>query len=123
MAGTWRLTAPLPSGRIGLKAASVDNKILVFGENITILIQIIDTKYLHFAGGYDYDHGWEEYVKLMKPFQKNEKKMKDFENIYYLNDILQYNRKNHIWQKVGEMKERRVDHAVAVLADVNILCP
>ena len=34
MAGTWRLTAPLPSGREELSAASVENNIFVFGENI-----------------------------------------------------------------------------------------
>ena len=34
MAGTWRLTAPLPFARWELRAASVDNSILLFGENI-----------------------------------------------------------------------------------------
>ena len=38
--GTWRLTAPLPSARDGLSAAVVDNKILVFGENILCYINI-----------------------------------------------------------------------------------
>ena len=32
--GTWSLTAPLPSPRAGLSAAVLDNKILIFGENI-----------------------------------------------------------------------------------------
>ena len=32
MAGTWRLTAPLPSARWGLRAASLENTIFVFGE-------------------------------------------------------------------------------------------
>ena len=32
MAGTWRLTAPLPSARYGLRAASVQNNIFLFGE-------------------------------------------------------------------------------------------
>ena len=30
----WRITAPLPSARSSLRAASIDNKILVFGRNI-----------------------------------------------------------------------------------------
>ena len=34
MAGTWRLTDPLPSARSELKAATVENNIFVFGENI-----------------------------------------------------------------------------------------
>ena len=33
----WRMTAPLPSARDGLRAASIDNKILVFGRNIFII--------------------------------------------------------------------------------------
>ena len=41
----------------------------------------------------------------------------------YLNDILEYNKEDHTWQKVGEMKEARGWHAVAVLADVKHLCP
>ena len=41
----------------------------------------------------------------------------------YLTDILEYNKENHTWQKVGEMKERREGHAVAVMADVSHLCP
>ena len=40
MAGTWRLTAPLPSARHGLRAASVENNIFVFGENIPYYINI-----------------------------------------------------------------------------------
>ena len=41
MAGTWRLTAPLPSTRLGLRAASVENYIFVFGgENILYYIDI-----------------------------------------------------------------------------------
>ena len=40
MAGTWRLTAPLPSARYGLRAASVENYIFVFGENILYYVDI-----------------------------------------------------------------------------------
>ena len=38
MAGTWRLTAPLPSFRWGLRAASVENTILLFGEREYFLV-------------------------------------------------------------------------------------
>ena len=31
---TWRISAPLPSARIGLKAASLGNTIFLFGEKI-----------------------------------------------------------------------------------------
>ena len=36
MAWTWRLTGPLPSARSGLTAASLENNIFLFGENIII---------------------------------------------------------------------------------------
>ena len=38
--GTWRLTAPLPSARNGLRAAVVNNNIFVFGENNLLTINI-----------------------------------------------------------------------------------
>ena len=41
MAGTWRLTAPLPSARDGLRAASLENNIFVFGENSFYLLMTI----------------------------------------------------------------------------------
>ena len=40
-----------------------------------------------------------------------------------LNEILQFNAANHTWSEVGQMKETRVYHAVAVLDDVSKLCP
>ena len=39
-----------------------------------------------------------------------------------LKDILRYN-KNHTWEKIGQMKDARRGHAVAVLDDVSHLCP
>ena len=41
----WRITAPLPSARSALRAASIDNKILVFGRNVFILYNIIIIHY------------------------------------------------------------------------------
>ena len=102
MAGTWRLTAPLPSARVGLRAASVENNIFVFGEDILYYIDIehlivSDNVYNDhiFTGGY---------------------------NGNYLKNILRYN-KNHTWEEVGQMKEARYKHAVVVLEDVSQLCP
>ena len=40
-----------------------------------------------------------------------------------LKDILQYNTASHTWEEVGQMKEARQYHAVAVLDDVTKLCP
>ena len=38
----WRITAPLPSARFSLRAASIDNKILVFGKNFRLCFVCID---------------------------------------------------------------------------------
>ena len=104
MAGTWRLTAPLPSARYGLRAASVENNIFVFGEN-TLFYSTIEHLIvsLHvdngdiFTGGYDGDGD------------------------NFLKDILRYN-KNHTWEEVGQMREARYNHALGVLEDVSQLC-
>ena len=45
----WRITAPLPSARSILRAASIDNKILVFGRNIFI---IYDINIIHYYSKY-----------------------------------------------------------------------
>ena len=103
--GTWRLTASLPSARNGLRAAVVNNNIFVFGDNILCYINIehlivscnvynVDI----FTGGYT-------------------------GSSYYPKDILQYNTASHTWEEVGQMKEARYRHAVAVLDDVTKLCP
>ena len=95
---TWRLTAPLPSARYGLRAASVENSIFVFGENFLFYIDmehVIVTYCVSIAGGYDVSN---------------------------LEDILSYN-KNHTWEAVGQMKEARHNHALGVLEDVSQLCP
>lgn len=42
MAGTWRLfTASLPSAIDGLRAATVENNIFVFGESILYYVDIV----------------------------------------------------------------------------------
>ena len=105
MAGTWRLTAPLPSARYGLRAAVLDNNIFVFGENILCYLNIEHLIVSYnvynddiFSGGEDGSYN-------------------------YHSDILQYNTASHTWEEVGQMKEARSDHAVAVLDDVSQLCP
>ena len=94
MAGSWRLTGPLPSARDGLKAASVANTIFLFGEYFLFYIEQLSNDDI-FSGGYD---------------------------DVILKDILRYN-KNHTWEEVGQMKEARQDHALGVLEDVSQLCP
>ena len=40
-----------------------------------------------------------------------------------LKDILKYDKRCNTWEEVGQMKEARGNHAVAVLEDVSQLCP
>ena len=102
--GTWRLTAPLPSARKGLRAVVVNNNIFVFGicicyiniEHLIVSCNVYNDDI--FTGGL-------------------------FGGSSYLKDILQFNTASHTWEEVGQMKEGRYEHAVAVLDDVSKLCP
>ena len=98
--GTWRLTASLPSARNGLRAAVVNNNIFVFGENILCYINI-------------------EHIIVSCNVYNDD----IFTGGSSLKDILQYNTASHTWEEVGQMKEARGYHAVAVLDDVTKLCP
>ena len=40
-----------------------------------------------------------------------------------VNEILKYDKRSKTWIQAGKMKERRREHAVAVLKDVSQLCP
>ena len=103
--GTWRLTASLPSARSHFRAAVVNNNIFVFGENILCYINIE-----HLIVSYNvynddiFTGGWDESYSS-------------------LSDILQYNSTSNTWEEVGQMKQARTEHAVAVLEDVSDLCP
>ena len=45
----------------------------------------------------------------------------DGENVS--NNILRFNPAEEVWEKVGQMRDARIFHAVAVLEDVSYLCP
>ena len=102
----WVMTAPLPSARYGLRAAVLDNKILVFGENILCYINI-------------------EHLVISYDAYLNEDIFTggNYNKFSPLKDILQYNAASHTWEEVGQMKEARSNHAVGVLDDVAQLCP
>ena len=38
-------------------------------------------------------------------------------------DILQFNITSYTWEEVGQMKKSRYEHAVSVIADVDLICP
>ena len=99
----WRQTAPLPSARSGLRAAVLDNKILLFGKNI---LSYINIEHLTVSYNVYNDHiftgGWD--------------------GSSYLKDILQFKIVSHTWEETGQMKKARGYHAVGVLDDVSQLC-
>ena len=102
--GSWRLTAPLPSARDGLSAVVLDNKIFVFGENILCYINI-------------------EHLIVSYNVYNDDIFTGGNDGSSYLKDILQYNTASHTWEEVGQMKEARHSHAVALMDDVSQLCP
>ena len=106
--GTWRLTAPLPSAREGLRAAVLDNNIFIFGENIFCYINI---QYL-------ICHCIYLVMFIVTIYHYH-----IFTGGYLVKDIMQFNTVSHTWEEVGKMKEARHRHAVAVVADVTKLCP
>jgi len=63
MAGTWRLTAPLPSARWGLRAASVANTIFLFGG--------YDGNSKKDILRYNKNHTWEEVGQMKKAKSKH----------------------------------------------------
>ena len=99
------MTAPLPSGRVELRAVVLDNKILVFGENILCYINVE-----HFIISYNV---YNDDIFTGGTTGTGRK----------VKDILQYNTASHTWEEVGQMKEARSWHAVGVLDDVSQLCP
>ena len=100
---SWRLTAPLPSARVGLSAAVMDNKIFVFGETILCYINI-------------------EHLIVSYNVYNDDIFTGGYVGGSYLNDILQYNTASHTWEETGQMKDGRYWHAVEVLDDVSQLC-
>ena len=100
----WRQTAPLPSARSGLRAAVLDNKILLFGKNILSYINI-------------------EHLIVSYNVYNDDIFTGGYTGSSSLKDILQYNTASHTWEEVGQMKEARGWHAVEVLEDVSQLCP
>ena len=95
-AGSWMMTASLPAPGSGLRAALVENSLLVFGEWFSC-----PTTWLLFqcliSGGYDGER--------------------------VSDSILRFNPAEEAWEQVGRMREARIFHAVATLDDVSQLCP
>ena len=52
--GHWRMSGPLPHAYYGLRAATVDNRVLVFGETIDkkiIPLSYLKPRYVHRGSG------------------------------------------------------------------------
>ena len=91
-ASSWRLSGELPSARSGLRAVTLDNKIVVSGN-----CQLSYYEYTNlYVGGYGYNFGDD-----------------------YLNQILEFDQESGIWQPFGsgdvKMKMTRSSHAMTVV--------
>jgi len=97
---SWRPAANLPSARPGLRAASLDNKVFLFGGEYDIEgeVSFLDSILVFLFGGV---HSSES----------------------PLDSILFYNPDSDEWQPAGNMIVPRWNHAVAVFPDVSQLCP
>ena len=95
----WRTpsTAKLPSPRFGLRAATLDNKVFIFGKNI-IIIRLTHLTILMLKGGAELD---EE----------------------RLSTIHSFNVRRNTWELVGQMTEPRSNFAIEVIEDVAQQCP
>merc|ERR1711936_213662 len=97
---SWRPAANLPSARPGLRAASLDNKVFLFGGEYDIEgeVSFLDSILVFLFGGV---HSSES----------------------PLDSILLYNTDRDTWQPAGNIAVPRAGHAVAVFPDVSQLCP
>ena len=97
----WRIlpTAKLPSPRYKLGAATLDNKVFIFGKNI-IIIRLPHLTILMLTGG--------------NPWRRNGKE---------LNTIHSFNVETNTWELAGKMTEPRSRFAIEVIEDVAQKCP
>ena len=94
----WRTlpTARLPSPRKSLNAATLDNKVFIFGKNI-IIFRVPNLTILILTGGRDLSGD--------------------------LSTILTFNVERNAWELAGQMTEPRWRHAIQVIEDVAQQCP
>ena len=92
----WRTlpTARLPSPRFLLVAATLDNKVFIFGKNIVIRLPHLTI--LMLTGGYDSGT---------------------------LSTIHNFNVRRNTWELAGQMTSPRSEHAIQVIEDVDQQCP
>lgn len=85
--GQWVIVGALPKPLESLKAINIDGRILLFGKKTTFLIFTRQS----ISGGYYY------------------------QDVEYVNTILEYNIDTNTFDTVGFMTEARSDHAVSVV--------
>ena len=95
----WRTlpTARLPSQRYYFVAATLDNKVFIFGKNIVIIRLTTNTTILMLTGGIDSSGA--------------------------LSTIHTLNMRRNTWELAGQMTSPRYGHAIQVIEDVAQQCP
>ena len=87
----WRtITAKLPTPLRGLRVATINNRVLSFGNSLYLMILQCTYKRCISSGG-EYSEG-------------------------YKKDVLEFIHETESWTVIGEMKEPKVDHAVSVVS-------
>ena len=107
----WTFSASLPSGRFGLRAASVANTVFVFGKNQRQISKCSQSVSLY------------DFVRELQNLLNIRLNSGGRAGRERLASILRYNVTENSWEEAGEMEAGRNYHQVATLRDVSSLCP
>ena len=100
-ASQWIYSGPLPTPRKELRAATINNKLLVTGKTD------LSSSYTYYTLQY-----------VLGGYNNNGINLTNFD------DILSWDPINSVWGKIGSLKNERKNHGISVIAwdDVNYLC-
>ena len=100
-AAAWALVGPLPASMHGLRAAAVDNRVFMFGEEAALAINI---RLSISTGGFG-------------PLEGED-------GTFIFDWILEFDRDVEIWTEIGKMSQKRAFHAVSPVRfqDISRFC-
>ena len=100
-ASAWALVGPLPASMHGLRAAAVDNRVFMFGEEAALAINI---RLSISTGGFG-------------PLEGED-------GTFIFDWILEFDRDVEIWTEIGKMSQKRAFHAVSPVRfqDISRFC-
>ena len=99
----WALVGSLPASMHGLRAAAVDNRVFMFGEEAALVINTL-TRLSVSTGGFG-------------PLEGED-------GTFIFDWILEFDRDLEIWTQIGKMSQKRAFHAVSPVRfqDISRFC-